>query len=196
MGPIFRFQKVFGSGQPLSIFINFFIVICISLLLTCFTTLKIQKFISILFFLTFIITYCNWTIGTFDITEENAIRGITSYSLETIETNFFLNDKNDESILSIFSIIFPGFIGTLTSTIMNDHQNSRKNIIAEIFCPLLTIFIIYFYGIFVVGFTILRNADGMNLTEYDNFTKIWKIPQCVENNDCHYGLANYHQVSL
>ena len=158
---------------------------------------QIENSFTIFFFSTYFVSYFNWMIGTLlPVNSEQAIRGITGYSLKTAEMNLWPDYRDGESIVTVFAVFFPGFTGMMAATMYVDQlANPGRDVAKGLFSCIGTTTVMYIIGVVAAGFTVMRDADGVNPATLDNTTGLWKVPECAEDFSCKYGLMNYHQVS-
>ncbi|KAI6178086.1 Solute carrier family 12 member 1 [Aphelenchoides besseyi] len=174
--------------------IRFFsLFICAVLMLITFAGPKVENGFTLIFFSTYFLSYVNWIVGTFlPITPYQSKRGVTGWSYTTFRMNLMPDFQVEHNFVTTFSIFFPGF--TLSST-MYAHQlsNPARDVPKGLFSAIVSTFIMYALAVIAAGSTIVRAADGT--PEFDETTHFWRIPDCIANQTCTYGLNYFYQVA-
>ncbi|KAI6216612.1 Solute carrier family 12 member 1 [Aphelenchoides besseyi] len=191
--------------------IRFFsLLICAVLMLITFAGPKVENGFTLIFFSTYFLSYVNWIVGTFlPLTPYQSKRGVTGWSYTTFRMNLMPDFQVEHNFVTTFSIFFPGFTGMVAfkfsdslidlclqlSSTMYAHQlsNPARDVPKGLFSAIVSTFIMYALAVIAAGSTIVRAADG--IPEFDETTHFWRIPDCIANQTCTYGLNYFYQVA-
>lgn len=81
----------------------------------------IENGFTLIFFSTYILSYINWLLGTLlPVSVDKSLRGVTGYSWVTTRMNLWPDFRNNESVITVFAVFFPGFTGMLAGVMYVD----------------------------------------------------------------------------
>ncbi|XP_038609509.1 solute carrier family 12 member 3 isoform X2 [Tachyglossus aculeatus] len=161
---------------------------------------------QVLFFLVIMVSFANYFVGTLiPPSEEKASKGFFSYRADIFAQNFVPNWRGAEgSFFGMFSIFFPSATGILAgANISGDLKDPAVAIPKGTLMAIFWTTISYLAISATIGSCVVRDASGgLNDTvpvgspdcEGLACAYGWNFTQCVQGQNCHYGLSNYYQT--
>uniref|UniRef100_A0A6I8NCQ0 Solute carrier family 12 member 3 n=1 Tax=Ornithorhynchus anatinus TaxID=9258 RepID=A0A6I8NCQ0_ORNAN len=165
---------------------------------------------QVLFFLVIMVSFANYFVGTLiPPSEEKAAKGFFSYRADIFAQNFVPNWRGAEgSFFGMFSIFFPSATGILAgANISGDLKDPAvaipKGTLMAIFWTTVSYLGAAGPDCFPAGSCVVRDASGgLNDTVPPGSPDCeglacgygWNFTQCMQGQNCHYGLSNYYQT--
>uniref|UniRef100_A0A6I8P406 Solute carrier family 12 member 3 n=1 Tax=Ornithorhynchus anatinus TaxID=9258 RepID=A0A6I8P406_ORNAN len=161
---------------------------------------------QVLFFLVIMVSFANYFVGTLiPPSEEKAAKGFFSYRADIFAQNFVPNWRGAEgSFFGMFSIFFPSATGILAgANISGDLKDPAVAIPKGTLMAIFWTTVSYLAISATIGSCVVRDASGgLNDTVPPGSPDCeglacgygWNFTQCMQGQNCHYGLSNYYQT--
>uniref|UniRef100_A0A914CBT2 Solute carrier family 12 member 3 n=1 Tax=Acrobeloides nanus TaxID=290746 RepID=A0A914CBT2_9BILA len=175
------------------------LIMCTLMILVVFAGTNFESKTQVIFVVLVLISVVDYYVGTVaPISENQALKGMTGYSLATLKENFLPDFRQGYNVIAVFAVFFPAATGIMAgANISGDLKDAGRAI------PLGTIIAIgitsgiYMSFLWMTGSMVVRDADGINppmLNNDSNVPGYYVKPPCALNYTCPYGLMNYFQI--